>query len=325
MILVYTGGPMSSPVAPVPASAPLDAMQEAIEHTRRHLFPFRFERWLALGLVAFLDQCGRGGASFNLPAPGGWGEGDGAGAEVQSALAWLAAHVVLVSVLAALVLAIVVAVTAVVLWINSRGVFMYVDDVATGRADVARPWREHAPLASSYFAWSFGLAAATLTVVLVLALAIGGVALLMVRGRPAAIVAGVAAIAGLALLLLTVMFVVVLASVALRDFVAPLQITSGRSCGEAIRVFRGLLRAHPGVFVVYVLLKIAVSLALGMVALVVGCCTCCLGFLPVVAQTALQPAYYFERAWPLYVLRRLGHDALVPPAPLPASPVPEVP
>jgi hypothetical protein len=34
----------------------------------------------------------------------------------------------------------------------------------------------------------------------------------------------------------------------------------------------------------------------------------------VVAQTALQPAYYFERAWPLYVLRQLGHDLLAPPA-----------
>jgi hypothetical protein len=301
----------------VSASAPLDAMQQAIEHTRRHLFPFRFERWLALGFVAFLDQCGRGGASFNVPGPGGWGgadgAGSGAGAEVQSALAWLAAHVVLVSLLAALVLAIIVTVTALVLWINSRGVFMYVDDVATGRADVARPWREHARLASSYFAWSFGLTMATLTVVLLLVLAIGAVVVVMVRGRPPAVAAGVALIVGLALVLLAVVFAVTLASVALRDFVAPLQMVTGRSCGEASRVLLGLLRAHPGVFVVYVLLKIAVTLAVATVALVVGCCTCCFGFLPVIAQTALQPAYYFERAWPLYVLRQLGHDLLAPP------------
>jgi hypothetical protein len=309
---------MSSPTAPVSASAPLDAFQQAIEHTRRNLFPFRFERWLALGFVAFLDQCGRGGASFNVPGPGGWGDTDGARGQIDSALAWLVAHVVLVSMLAALLLAIVIAVTAVVLWVNSRGVFMYVDDVANGRADVARPWREHAHLASSYFAWSFGLTVATLTVVLLLVLAIGGVALVMVHGRPAAVVAGVALIAALAFVLLAVAFVAVLASVGLRDFVAPLQMRSGRPCGEAIRVLLGLLRAHPGVFVVYVLLKVAVTLALGMVALVVGCCTCCFGFLPVVAQTALQPAYYFERAWPLYVLRRLGHDLVVPPA-LPAA------
>jgi hypothetical protein len=305
-------------VAPVPASAPLDAMQQAIEHTRRHLFPFHFERWLALGFVAFLDQCGRGGASFNVPGPGGWGGADGAGdragAEVQSALAWLAAHVVLVSVLTALVLAIVVALTALVLWINSRGVFMYADDVATGRADVARPWREHARLASSYFAWSFGLTVATLTAVLLLVLAIGAVVVVMVRGRPPAVVAGVVLIVGLALLLVAVIFAVTLASVALRDFVAPLQLASGRSCGEAIGVFLGLVRAHPRVFVVYVLLKIAVTLALATIAVVLGCCTCCFGFLPVVAQTALQPAYYFERAWPLYVLRQLGHDLLAPAA-----------
>jgi hypothetical protein len=308
---------LSSPAAPVSASAPLDALQQAIDHTRRHLFPFRFERWLALGFVAFLDQCGRGGVSFNVPGPGGWGgadgAGSGAGAEVQSALAWLAAHVVLVSLLAALLLTIIVAVTALVLWINSRGVFMYVDDVATGRADVARPWREHARLASSYFAWSFGLTMATLTLVLLVVLAMGAVLLVLFRGRPPAVVAGVALIVGLALLLLAVVFAVTLASVALRDFVAPLQMAAGRSCGEAIRVLLGLVRAHPGVFVVYVLLKIAVSLALATVALVVGCCTCCFGFLPVIAQTALQPAYYFERAWPLHVLRQLGHDLLAPP------------
>ena len=292
-------------------------MQQAIEHTKRHLFPFHFERWLALGFVAFLDQCGRGGVSFNVPGPGGWGGADGAGdragAQVQSALAWLAAHVVLVSVLAAFVLAVIVTVTALVLWINSRGVFMYVDDVATGRADVVRPWREHARLASSYFAWSFGLTVATLTAVLLLVLTIGAVVVVMVRGRPPAVVAGVALIVGLALLLLAVVFVVTLASVALRDFVAPLQMATGRSCGEAIRVLLGLVRAHPGVFVVYVLLKIAVSLAVATVALLVGCCTCCFGFLPVIAQTALQPAYFFERAWPLYVLRQLGHDVLAPP------------
>jgi hypothetical protein len=57
----------------------------------------------------------------------------------------------------------------------------------------------------------------------------------------------------------------------------------------------------------------------GLAALVVGCCTCCCGFLPVVAQTVLQPAYYFERAWPLFLLRRLGYDVLPPAPPLPPA------
>jgi hypothetical protein len=298
----------------VTAAAALDAAQLALDHTRRHLFPFRFERWLVLGFVAFLDQCGRsgGGGGFNVPAPGGGGgHGSGAGAQVERVLAWLGEHVLLVSVLAAVTLALMVVITAVVLWINSRGVFMYVDNVASGRADVARPWREHAGHASSYFAWSFALAMGTMTVVLLLVLAGGTAALFLFRGRPpSAMLAGVAVIVVLVFVLLAVVLAVSLFSLALRDFVAPLQLHTGRPCGEALRLFLRLLRAHPGVFVVYVLLKIGFAVVTGLAMLVVGCCTCCCGFLPVVAQTILQPAFYFERAWSLYLLRQLGHDLL---------------
>jgi hypothetical protein len=312
---------------PVTAAAPLDAAQQAYEHTRRHLFPFRLERWVALGFVAFLDQCGRsGGGSFNVPGPGGFGNGDGGGGagEAERILAWLGAHVALVAVLAAIVLAFIVAFVALLLWINSRAVFMYTDDVATGRPDVARPWREHAAAASSYFAWSFGLSMATLSAVLLLVSAMAASALLLIRGRPSAAV-GIALIVVLALLLLGVILAAALASLGLRDFVAPLQLATARPCGEAIGLFLGLVRAHPGVFAVYVLLKIMVMLAVGVVALVVGCLTCCCGFLPVVAQTILQPAYYFERAWPLYVLSALGYalpGIAAPPAGPP--PVPDV-
>jgi hypothetical protein len=294
---------------PVTASAPLDAAQQAVEHTRRHLFPFRFERWLVLGFVAFLDQCGRsGGSSFGVPGPGGFGEAGGAARDVERGVAWLAAHVVLVSLIAGVLLAFTVALIALVLWVNSRGVFMYVDNVKSGRADVARPWREHAAHASSYFAWSFGLSMATLTAVLLLVASMAAVAVLMVRGRPPTVVLGVAIVVALALVLLAVVLASALATVALRDFVAPLQLATGRPCGESIRLFAALLRAHPGVFVVYLLLKLVVVFAVGVAAMVVGCSTCCCGFLPVVAQTVLQPAHYFERAWPLYLLRPLGYD-----------------
>ena len=47
-------------------------------------------------------------------------------------------------------------------WIGSRATFVYIDDVATGRAELSRPWRVHAEKAQSYFAWRFGLAAALL-------------------------------------------------------------------------------------------------------------------------------------------------------------------
>jgi hypothetical protein len=66
---------MTTPPPPLARRvSPLDAVGEAIDHAKRNLFPFRFDRWLALGFVAFLDQCGRGGAgTFRVPSPGGGG------------------------------------------------------------------------------------------------------------------------------------------------------------------------------------------------------------------------------------------------------------
>jgi hypothetical protein len=303
-----TQPPVSAPSARASA---VDAAQQAIEHVRATLFPFRFERWLALGFLAFLDQCGRGGGgSFNFPGGGGSGGGgrSGAEADVSRALEWLGGHAILVAAATAVVLALIVAVTALVLWIGSRAVFMYMDDVATGRADVARPWREHAERANSLFAWRFVIGVATLLGFLLLVIAAAILAYAAWRGR---IATGVALVVGLVVLLpmlLVLAAVSALVSIALRDFVAPLQWRLELPCGDALRIFAGLVRAQPGVFVAYVLLKIAFSFGAGIILLFAGCLTCCCAFLPVVSQTLLQPLFYFERAWSLCLMRQLGHD-----------------
>jgi hypothetical protein len=296
----------------------LDAAQQAVQHTRRHLFPFQFDRWLALGFVAFLDQCGRTQSGFSNRLPS-WthGKQGGGGAEgpaevLNQAGAWLAAHVMVVMAIAAVALVLFLCLTALVLWLNSRGIFMYVDNVSTGRADVARPWREHADKADSYFAWSFGLTVGALTAGIVLLVTAALVGIRMARGA-GSMAAGVVALVALLGMLLVLVLVASLASLALRDFVAPLQMKMGGSCGAAIDVFLGLLRAHGGTFAIYVLLKIVFAMVMGVALLVAACVTCCCALIPVVTQTVLQPAFYFERAWGLCLLRQLGYD-LLPPA-----------
>ena len=310
--------------------SPLDAAQQALDYTRRRLFPFRFERWLALGFVAFLDQCGRSQAGLRLPGglPGGGGDGGhaghgGAGPVLSEAGAWLAAHVMIVMAVAAVAIVLVLCLTALVLWINSRGVFMYVDNVATGRADVSRPWREHASKAGSYFAWSFGLTVAVLTAGMVVVLSAALMAIRMARGH-GSLAAGVAVLIVLAGSFLVLLLLSILASLALRDFVAPLQMRTGSSCGAAITLFIALLRAHPGTFALYVVLKIVFSLVLSFALLVAACLTCCCALIPVVTQTLLQPAFHFERAWSLCLLRQLGYD-LLPPIVTPVVPPPGLP
>jgi len=309
---------MASTSAPIPGISAIDAARDALAHTRRHLFPIRPQRWLVLGLLAFLDQCGRGGGGGGGNT--GWrthhSEWSGAGwrSDVAGKLLelsdWLSAHAALVAlgVIAGLIL--LAGVMAVVLWINARGTFMYLDNVASGRADVARPWREHATPATSYFGWRLGITLAVVFVMLFAAGLVLAAAMAFVRGRFEG-ASGALAVAGLVpvvLLLVLAVPLLVLAGLALRDFVAPLQLTTGLPCGQAARILEGLVTAHPGAFLLYLLLKLGVVVASGVVIVLGGCLTCCLGFLPVVMQTVFQPLFFFERAFSLFLLRQMGHD-----------------
>jgi hypothetical protein len=308
------------PAVPRPLSATA-AAGDAIELVKRRLFPFQFDRWLTLGFAAFLDQCGRSGSGGSSARAGNkWGGGgsDGSGLpDLSTAPDWIRGHLLLIVAIAAVALVVVVALSALILWINSRGVFVYLDDVATGRAEIARPWREHAGKASSYFVWSFGGALAALVAVLVMLAPIVWAVLGLMKGETRAGALVVLVLCGL------VVFAVAVAagvfSILLRDFAAPLQMLYGIPCGQALSMAWTIASANLGAFLLYVVLKIVFAVAAALAAVLVGCATCCLGFLPVVSQTLLQPLFYFERAWSLFLLRQAGHDVFpADEAPLPA-------
>jgi hypothetical protein len=301
---------MSSPLAAAPEPSPVDAAREAYEHTRRLLFPFRFERWLTLGLIAFLDQCGRGGLGGAFPGgPSGPGFPSGGNGDLSSLGSWFSAHLAVIVGIAVAALAVVVLVSAVILWVGSRATFVYIEDVASGRAELSRPWREHAERAQSYFAWRFGLAATLLAAVALLVLAVVA-ALISARGGMAG-----AGLGALLLIVLVPVFILLLlggglAAMALRDFVAPLQMHEQVACGPAVRLFVALVRAHPLPFLLYVVLKVVFGVVQGMVIVAAACLTLCCILLPVVTQTALQPLFFFERAWSLCLLRQMGYDLI---------------
>ena len=311
---------MASPPLSVTVS-PVDAARAAYHHTRTQLFPIRLEKWLVLGLLAFLDQCGRafrggGGSSggrngHGTDGPGGWPPDlDQVSAWLQRASEWLAAHAAILALGAVLGLLVFGVVLAVVLWVNARGVFMYADAVATGRAEVSRPWRQHAAAASSYFSWSLGI---TFAIVFTMLLA-GGLVVATVFAFVAGRLQGtggwliLAAILSVLILIALGLPLLALAGLALRDFVAPLQLATGLPCGDAARLLESLIVGQPGAFAVYLLLKLLVVVATGLVVVIGGCLTCCLGFLPIVMQTAFQPLFHFERGLSLMLLRQMGYD-----------------
>lgn len=310
---------MTTPVPPAPVPSPIDAAREAFDYTRRQLFPLRPEKWLLLGLFSFLDQCGRSFRGGGVGSPGGSGVEMGDSVPslqpllewVRSAALWLSDHAAMVT-LGVLGGVLVFAVIAgAVLWINSRGVFLYLDAVIGARPAFSRPWRQHAPAATSYFVWSFGLSMAGLGLVLFAAALVltGAVAFATGRLHGGGGTLVMLAIAPILVLLLLALPLLALAALCLRDFVAPLQLATGQPCGAAVRLLEALVTANPGVFLLYLLLKLLVTVASGMLILVIGCFTCCIGFLPVVMQVLFQPLFFFDRAFPVFLLRQLGYDA----------------
>jgi hypothetical protein len=300
----------------MPSPSPVRALEAAVRETRRSLFePFRFQRWLVLGFVVLIDQCtelARTSSDFGVRVGT-----DGVPENVvKDWMMSLAARPWLAVALAAAVLAMAVAVGAVALWFSCRGRFVYIDDVARGTAEIRRPWREHAGRASSHFAWLLGVFVATFLAVLALALPAvwAGVSLHRSGAHPGPIVVLILA----ALVLVAVALVSLLLRVAMRDFVAPLQWFADLPCGAAVRLFASLVRAHPGVFVLYGLLKFVFTIVFAMIALM-ACCLCCCTAFPFVQQVVLQPLFYCERRWPLEVLAELGYG---PPAAT-ALPIPE--
>ena len=295
----------------------IDALGEAISHMRAKLFPFSFVGWITLGFVSLLESCGSGGGGGGLQNRMGGRPGsyEDPTRIVESIFGWIAAHMILF--VAGLMVLMVI--SLVFMWLRSRMVFVYIDDVATGRFDLVRPWGQHGAHADSFFVVSLVVQGASL-ILLVLIVGLGGFFILWARANEWAVGAIALAAVPIAFIFLLSLVVAALLNMVLRDFVAPLQISRNVGAREAGGIFLSMFSAMPGLWIGYALLKFVVGIAVGLAVLIASCLTCCIGALPLVNQTLFQPIYYAERAWSLKLLAQLGEDVtpkVMPPPPAP--------
>lgn len=295
-----------SPSAKSRNPSAIDALGEAVSHMREKLFPFSFLGWITLGFVSLLESCGSGSGSGGVQnnlGSGGSGSGPDLVTMIEAGFGWIAEHMILfVSVLMAVMLF-----SLVVMWVRSRTIFVYIDDVATGRFDIVRPWSEHGRHADSFFILSLIVQGAAF-ILMVLILGLGGFFVLWARANDWGGLAVGLGVLPILFLFFIALVVAAILGLVLRDFVAPLQLVRNVDARQASGVFMSLLGANPGLIIGYALLKLVVSIAVGIVILIGTCLTCCIGALPLVNQTLFQPIYYAERAWSLKLLAQLGED-----------------
>lgn len=283
-----------------------DAARPAFEYMRDFLFrPFDIGRWFLLGFLSFLQSlaggCGPGG-SFNFGGERHPIDYPAVGAFVQKYFIWIVVG-------GGALFVFFLVMMAVFYWLSSRGTFAYLDCVLRRKVEVARPWKEYASEAHSFFQWKFFFFLVCMAITLVTFVPfILSMIRYMETKEPLYLWLIVPSL--VPLFLVSSVFVVI--NVFLTDFIVPLQLKFRIPCAAAWQRFGSLLRSSPGAFVRYLLFKILIALGLLVSIILAGCLSCCVLFLlliiPVVGQALLQPYFVFNRAFPLYFLRQFGDE-----------------
>ena len=291
---------------------------EAFETTKKILFqPFDLAKWFVIGFAAWLATM-FSGAGFNYRR--GFNQSDwdwkahshGHRFSIHDLPPWL---IPLVIGGGLLLLALII----LLLWLNSRGRFIFTDCIVRNRGAIVEPWREFRAEGNRYFVLQLVLAFCSMIL-------FGGLALIYVLGwhwnhpilpLPLLILFGVA-------------FVLIALVVGLiMKFMVPVMYRQRCTATEAFRAVGQLIAARPGVFILFALFYFVLLIATTMIGCIAACVTCCLAALPYIGTVILLPVVMFLFMYPLCFIRQFGDPydvwAIVRPAQLPpSSPIPPV-
>lgn len=315
-----------------------EAIEPAYERVKLMLFrPFNLSKWIIIGFCAWLAGLGEsGGGGFN--ALGEFNQSQGGAQEAEQirrffhqAHEFIVTNLVWVAPLASLLLLLAAALGLVVLWLNSRGKFMFLHCVALDKAEVEAPWCQYAARSNSLFWFRLVVILASLALCLpfVFFLAIA-VIQMVTQGEPD--VAGVLEALGLLLGLALVGIPLALIRKFTADFVVPIMFLRGGTCTAAWGELWRLMSANPVQFTVYILFQIVLAMVIGALVVAAVLVTCCIAgcFLavPFIGTVLLLPILIFKRSYSLYYLAQYGaeYDVFPRPTAVPATAaMPEAP
>ncbi len=294
----------------------------------RMLFrPFDLSKWLVVGFAAWLAGLAGGGFSYGFHGGGSSGSGDhwrGAGdggdgwdalADLREGWEWVLAHELVAGLIVAGVLA-ALALMFLVLWVSSRGKFVFLDNVVHERAAIAQPWTRYRRAGNSLFFFRFLVGLACLGVVLMV---IGGMVWLGVVSFHSESLEGPTVVAGVALAVLAGCLLALGSAYLfffLDAYVVPLMHRYDLGVMAAWRRFFRLARGRWGWFLLSGLFVFVLAMAACMAIFFTGLMTCCLGFIllivPYVGTVVLLPLIVTYRASTVEFLAQAAPELLAP-------------
>ena len=200
-----------------------------------------------------------------------------------------------------------IAIIVVVLWLSSRGKFMFLDNVVHDRAEVVRPWKRFRRLGDSLFGFQIAFIASMMLVMLLAALV--GLAIVELGNEA---LGGLAAWIGLVFgisIALPLILAVGFAQYFLDAFVVPLMHRYDLGVLAAWGRFGAIFRQHPWVLLISGLFVLIVGFAAVMAALIAGVLTCCIGLIliiiPYVGTVVLLPIPVTYRGFTVALLDQI--------------------
>lgn len=334
-------GPVTNSHSEISVTAPVGP---ALERVKQMLFrPFDLGKWFTIGFCAWLaglgEAGGGGGGGINNNVNVGNNNSNHVQEDLHRFVAqahdYLLNNLYWIVPVAAFVIVFGIGLWILMLWLNCRGKFMFLHNVALDKAEIAVPWTKFESLANSLFGFRIVVALASFVVILP-PLAVAAVFVLRMIWNGAPNFPAIMLCVGMAMLMVIFIIAFALVHKFTADFVVPVMFLRGQRCLAAWKEFWPMLSGNIGKFTLYILFQIVLGMAIGIIvlfAIVITCCLAgCLMIIPYIGTVVLLPVLVFKRAYSLYFFRQFGaaYDVFpseAPPAPpaglqpLPGAPV----
>lgn len=293
----------------LPIISVIEPISPAIEKVKTLLFKhFALGRWFTIGFCAWLALLGQSGTNFhlNFPFPNLHGHGFPLG-QVQDVFS---KHFLMIIVFGSIGLVIGLAIMIALLWLNSRGRFMFLYCIGQNKAEVKIPWHKFRELANSLFIFKL-VAGFVTSICLVLCIAMTAlIIIVLTRSHARTSAAGIFSIVCLSLITTLIAIASSLFFKFTNDFVMPIMYLRICSCTAGWRQFLQILSPRKGAFILYILFQIVIAIAITAIltTLILGTCCCAAFFLaiPYIGTVLALPLLVFKRAYSLYYLRQFG-------------------
>lgn len=300
----------------------VEPLTPAIERVKTILFrPFDLGKWFVVGFCAWLAELGRpkGG--------GGGGGGRGGGPQfsfgrhpdfeemvertkdgIETARMFVEENMHWIIPVAIVGAVIVIIVWVLLMWLSSRGRFMFLHCVVENKAEVSVPWNKFSQHANSLFVFRIILGLINLIAVIVAVFT--GIFLFAGAAMAGSGAAAVLVVVSVFILMIALGIVLFLIRKFTTDFVVPIMYLRTASSTAAWREFLTVLTANSGRFILYVLFQIAIWFVIGIIVLALACLTCCCAAcilaIPFIGTVLYLPVLVFHRSYTLYYLRQYG-------------------